>query len=326
MTRGQGPHPPAADGAGNVRRGEDEWGGTAAGPATSLADVRRRPTLSVVMMTKNEEARLAACLDRVKGWADEIVIIDDLSHDRTVEIARRYTDHVVVVASGDNHDLQWNRGIERAHGEWILHIDADEAVTPELKSAIDQALIDPQGHSAFEMMRKNFFLGHPMRYGGWYHRHLVLFRGDKARCAGRGIHVQLKVDGTIGTLQADLEHYPFDSITQFMERQNHYTTVEADLMAERHPRLQRVPLMAQLLWRPWKLFRKSYVKNEGHREAWHGLVFGLLYAFVHALRWAKYWERLTVQSRAAGVFRAAVPETLNRAQPVVVPQEAEAIV
>jgi glycosyltransferase involved in cell wall biosynthesis len=263
------------------------------------AGLGRRPTLSVVMMTKDEEARLASCLDRVAGWADEIVIIDDLSTDRTVELARRYTDKVFVFPSADNHDLQWNRGIERSTGEWILHIDADEVVTPQLREAIDRALADPQGHSAFEMMRKNFFLGHPMRYGGWYHRHLVLFRRDRARCVGKGIHVQLRVDGTIGFLDAEIEHYPFSSITQFIERQNHYTTVEAGLLVERQPAVGGAALAYQLAWRPMKLFWKSYRKNEGVREGWHGLVFGLLYAFVHTLQWAKYWERVAVQGAAS---------------------------
>ena len=250
----------------------------------------RRHTLSIVLMTKNEEARLASCLDHVAGWADEIVVVDDCSADGTVEIARRYTDKVFTFASEDNRDLQWNRGIDRASGDWVLHIDVDEVVTPQLRAAIDRTLTDPQGHSAFEMMRKNYFLGHPMRYGGWYHRHLVLFRRDRARCTGRGIHVQLKVDGSIGFLDAELEHYPFSSITQFIERQNHYTTVEAGLMVERQPAVGGATLTYQLTWRPMKLFWKSYRKNEGFREGWYGLVFAALYAWVYFLKWAKYWE------------------------------------
>ena len=182
-----------------------------------------RATVAIVMMTKNEERRLPACLDRVAGWADEIVIIDDESTDGTLSIAERYGAKVSVMLSQDDHFLQWNRGIERATSDWVLHIDADEWVTPELKEAIDQVRADDQGHSAFEIMRKNVFLGHPMRYGGWYHRHLIFFRRDKARCVGKGIHVRLNVEGTTGFLNADIEHYPFTSIAQFIERQNHYT-------------------------------------------------------------------------------------------------------
>jgi len=250
-----------------------------------------RETLAVVMMTKNEEGCLAACLDRVAGWADEIVIIDDLSTDRTVEVAGRYTDKVFRMASNDDHFEQWNRGIDRASCEWVLHIDADEWVTPELKAAIDEVLADPQDHSAFELMRRNVFLGHPMRYGGWHHRHRILFRRARARCVGKGIHVRLQVDGKVGFLNADIEHYPFGSISQFISRQNHYTAVEADVMREERGRLPFRTMVFQAGVRPLKLFWKFYVKKQGYRDGWHGLVFSMLFAFSHFLLWTKYWER-----------------------------------
>ena len=282
--------------------------------ARPAARAAGRRTLSVVLMTKNEEARLATCLDCVAGWADEIVIIDGFSTDRTVGIARRYTEKVYVFASDDNHDQQWNRGIERATSDWVLHIDADEVVTPRLQTAIDRILVDDQGHSAFEMMRKNYFLGHPMRYGGWYHRHLVLFRRERARCRGRGIHVRLQVEGTIGRLEAELEHYPFTSLEQFIRRQNHYTGVEArNLFALQGPVPAR-ELVYQMTWRPMKLFWKSYVKQQGRREGMYGLVFALLYAFMHVIFWAKYWEQMLAagpQAACAG-DREAVPEELSR--------------
>lgn len=256
------------------------------------ADIRvsRRSTLAVVMMTKNEEARLAACLDRVSGWADEVVIIDDLSTDRTVEVARRYTDRIFSMASEDDHCRQWNRGIERAASDWILHIDADEWVTPALKRAIDGVLIDDGGRNAFDVMRLNHFLGRPMRHGGWHHRHRILFRRDRARCVGKGIHVQLRVDGTVGFLDADIEHYPFVSIEQFLARQNHYTSVEARVMVDEQgpPPGRRVWFQAG--WRPIKLFWKFYVKKAGRRDGWVGFVFSALFAFAHFLLWAKVWE------------------------------------
>ena len=254
------------------------------------ACAKPRASLAVVMMTKNEEARLAACLDRVAGWADEIIIMDDLSTDRTVDVAQRYTNKIFRIPSQDDHYAQWNRGIERATAEWILHIDADEWVTPQLKQAIDRILSDPQGHSAFELMRKNVFLGQPMRYGGWYHRHLILFRRDRAHCVGKGIHVKLKVDGTIGFLNADIEHYPFTSISQFLERQNHYTSVEAAVMAQERGRMPARAVYYQAVIRPPKLFWKFYVKKHGCREGWVGFIFSVLFAFVHFLLWAKYWE------------------------------------
>jgi len=250
----------------------------------------RRATIAIVMMTKHESRRLGACLDHVAGWADEIVIIDDCSTDETVEIARRYTDKIVIAPSDDNHDRQWNRGIERATADWILHIDADEVVTPQLREAIDRILVDDGSHAAFELMRLNVFLGHTMRYGGWYHRHLVLFKRAVSRCTGRGIHVQLRVDGPIGFLNEDLWHYPFASLTQFIERQNHYTSVEAGLRHQAYGAPSAKALRHQLGWRPVKLFWKSYRKHQGWREGLYGLAFALLFAFAHVMLWAKCWE------------------------------------
>lgn len=264
---------------------------TAAGPVAATQS-QRRATLSVVMMTKNEESRLAACLDQVVGWADEIVVIDDQSTDQTVEIAKRYTDKVFCHASEDNHDRQWNRGSQAALSEWILHIDADEVVTPALKRSIDETLQDPSTYDAFEIMRKNFFLGRAMRFGGWYHRHLVLFRRKRARCVGKGIHVQLQVDGAVGFIRAEIEHYPCTSLTQFVERQNRYTSVEVGIRFEKEGPVSGSVLVYQLLWRPVKLFWKSYVKNHGRKEGWHGLVFALLHAYLHMIFWAKYWEKM----------------------------------
>lgn len=257
-----------------------------------------KATVSVVLMTKNEEARLAACLDRVAGWADEIVVIDDLSTDATVEVARRYTDRVFSYASEDDHFQQWNRGIEHATGDWILHIDADEWVTPELKAAIDRVRVDDQGYHAFDVMRNNVFLGHPMRAGGWYHRHRIFFRRDRTRCVGKGIHVRLRIDGPVGFLDADIDHYPFSSIEQFIGRQNHYTSVEARVMAQERGRLPGRTILFQAGLRPVKLFWKMYVKKRGCREGWHGLVFSVLYAWAHFLLWAKYWEHLQATEHA----------------------------
>ena len=250
-----------------------------------------RESVAVVLMTKNEEKRLSQCLDHVKGWADEIVVIDDESNDRTVEIAKQYTPKVFVHKSEDNHDRQWNLGSEKASSEWILHIDADEIVTPALKSAIDRALAQPNGFSAYDLMRLNFFLGRPMRHGGWRHKHRILFRRTKSRCAGQGIHVKLQVDGKVGFLNAEIEHYPFESITQFIDRQNHYTNVEAEVMLKEKGKLPWKEVRRQMGFRPWKLFWKMVVKQGGWRDGSTGFFFAALFAFFHHALWAKYWEK-----------------------------------
>ncbi len=282
---------------------------------SNTGGTRPRATLAIVMMTKNEAHRLAACLDRVAGWADEIVIIDDHSTDGTVDVARRYTDKIFIIPSHNDHFLQWNRGIDRATADWVLHIDADEWVTPGLKDAINAMLVDDQGHSAFELMRQNVFLAHPMRHGGWYHRHLILFRRDRARCVGKGIHVRLKVDGTTGFLNADIEHYPFTSIAQFIDRQNLYTSVEAEAMLEREGIKPMHVIAFQAAWRPAKLFWKFYMKKQGRRDGWVGFVFSMLFAFAHFLLWVKYWELVQARRVEPSHPSPAIPITQPLAAP-----------
>ena len=251
-----------------------------------------RETLAIVMMTRNEQTRLPACLERVSNWADEIVIIDDNSTDRTVEIAQQYGAKVFAYACEDDHCRQWNRGIDHASSDWILHIDADEWVTPGLKEALAAMLREPSPYSAFEIMRKNVFIGHPMLHGGWYHKHLVLFRRDKARCIGSGIHsgARLRVDGSIGFMPADVEHFPFDSLSQYIARQNHYTSVEAQALIREKGSIKQNRVVAQMAWKPWKVFQKRYFKQKGHKDGWHGFAFAVLAAFMHFVLWAKYWE------------------------------------
>ncbi len=259
-------------------------------PAGYVPRVSRKETVSVVLMTKNEAHRLPLCLDRVAGWADEIVIIDDLSEDGTPEVARRYTEKVFSYRSDNDHFKQWNRGIEHSTADWILHIDADELVTPRLKAEIDQALSDHTPHAGFQVMRKNFYLGHPMLHGGWYHRHMNFFRRRGSRCIGTGIHATVTLDGTVGQLDADIEHYPFTSISQFIQRQNIYTSTEATVLVEKRPHVRHSEIVYQTAWRPLELWWKFYIKKAGRRDGWPGLVFSVLWAFVHFLLWVKYWE------------------------------------
>lgn len=249
----------------------------------------KRQTISVVLMTKNEERRIGETLEAVR-WADEIVIVDDESTDATVEICKRYNAKIIISRSGDHHDKQWNIGIDNSTSDWVLHIDADETVTPGLKGEIEKVLIDSKGFSAFKIMRKNYFLGHFMRYGGWYHPVLILFKRNSARCIGKGIHVNVKVDGEIGLIKEDIIHRPFESISQFIIRHDKYTTKEAEVMLEEKGIISNSELKSKLRVRPLKVFWKMYVKKQGFREGYYGLVFSVLYAWVEFIRWAKYWE------------------------------------
>lgn len=245
--------------------------------------------LSVVIITKNEEQKIAVCLKSVK-WADEIIIIDDCSSDRTASICKSFGATVIENASYGNFDNQRNLGIERASGDWVLQMDADEIVTGELAREIKKAIANPGRFAAFKFKRRNYFLGHFMKYGGWYGYSTKLFKKTNARFIGKSVHETLSLDGETGAIAEDIEHFPFTSIYQFIDRQNFYTTVEARAILEKEGPLDMKIVRYNLTIKPFKLFWKIYVKKSGFREGMYGFIFSAMYSFVHFMKWAKYWE------------------------------------
>lgn len=247
-----------------------------------------RQKLSVVIITKNIADKLERTLNSV-AWADEIVIIDGHSDDGTVEIAGRYTGKIID-SEFEGFGAERMKGVAASSGDWILQLDGDEVVTDEFRKRLEDVL---DGHDdgcvSFKFRRKNIFLGRPMMYGGWYHYSAHLFKKGRARYEG-DIHEKLIVNGKQGTMEQGVEHYPFYSINEFLRRQNRYTTLQAEEMYKENSEISEKEIIFNLKKKPVKLFRKMYLKKQGFREGTQGLVFSILFAFVHYLKWAKYWE------------------------------------
>lgn len=249
-----------------------------------------RQKLSVVVLTKNEEKNIAACLDSVR-WADEIIVIDDNSTDKTVEIARRITDNIIIHSLINNFSEQRNLGLDRASGDWILQMDADERVTKDLRNAISAILERRSTLSAFTFRRANNFCGKFLTAGGEnLHRPLRLLRKNKARFSGDRIHEQLTVNGLVGDIDAVMEHYNFPDISHYVETQDFYCTLEARALYEKFGRISERKLRKELTSGPMKLFFKIYIKRKGFKDGLHGLVFAMLSAWRRFLIYAKYWE------------------------------------
>lgn len=251
-----------------------------------------RETVTAVILTKNEAGKIRRCLNALR-WVDELIVVDGDSTDGTPAICQERGATVVDHATGDDFGEARNTGNAHATCDWILQLDADEVVTDALREAIEHALRNRAPYAAYQCRRRNHFLNHPMRHGGWDHYALRLFRRGRARYHGR-VHETLVVDGPIGTLEAPLDHYPFSSLSQFLDRQNRYTTLAAQELVEQRRDIPLRELRYQLLIKPLKLFWKFYVKKRGYRDGTHGLVFSGLYSFVHFLKWAKVWELATI--------------------------------
>ena len=251
---------------------------------------KSRETVSAVIMTKNNAKLVRGTLESVAPWVDEIVVVDGFSTDDTAAVCRGFTGKVIQNKwDGYRFCTERNLGNKNAVSDWCFHIDPDERATPELREAIFKILTEGTPHAAVEFRKKNFFLGHFMRHGGWYHYTRHFFRRGKAAYDGV-IHERLVVDGSIGRSEAAILHYPFDSISQFVGRHNGYSKREALAKIEEEGVLPENEILYNLKKKPLKRFFKFYVRKKGMLDGIHGFFFSVLFAWVHFLNWAKYWE------------------------------------
>jgi glycosyltransferase involved in cell wall biosynthesis len=246
-----------------------------------------RARLSVVVVTLNEEARLRECLDSV-AWADELIVVDAESQDKTAAIAREVTDRVFV-RPWPGFAAQKNFGLEQAGGDWILSLDADETVSPPLRAEIEAILKAGGVAAGYALPRRNVFWGRWVRHGGLYPDWQVrLFRRGHGRFVERAVHESVRVNGEVARLRGHLEHRSYRDVADFLARADRYTALAAEewLAAGRPVR----PLL-DLVGRPAGRFLGMYVARAGFLDGWRGFLLATLYAYYVFMRSAKVWER-----------------------------------
>jgi glycosyltransferase involved in cell wall biosynthesis len=249
-----------------------------------------RPRISVVVVTLNEEERLRLCLESV-AWADEVIVVDAESADKTVQVAREFTDRVFVQA-WPGFAAQNNFGLEQATGEWVLSLDADEEVSRELRDEIRAALATDAPCAGYRIPRRNIMWGRFMRHGGLYPDwQLRLFRRGRGRFVERAVHESVEVTGEVGRLGASLVHRSYRDISDFLARADRYST----LAAEDWVRSGRRPRAGDLVLRPAGRFLSMYVVHGGFRDGWRGFLLAVLYAYYVFIRSAKVWERTRLE-------------------------------
>jgi glycosyltransferase involved in cell wall biosynthesis len=243
------------------------------------------PKLSVILITRNEAANIAACLESV-AWADEIVVVDSGSTDETPAICRRYTQNLTVT-DWPGFGPQKNRALDRATGDWVLTIDADERVTPELRAEIEQVLQAPDA-DAYELPRLSSYLGQAMRHGGWWPDHVTrLFRRGSARFSEARVHETLQVTGRTGRLKQHLIHHPFRSLDQVIGKMDSYSTAAAAGMAERGRSAGLTSAVLHGLF----AFLRTYVLRAGFLDGRLGFVLAVSNAEGAYYKYLKLAER-----------------------------------
>ena len=243
------------------------------------------PKLSVITLALNEERNIVECLRSVT-WADEIVVVDSGSTDKTVELARTFTDKVLVV-EWKGYGATKNVALDTATGEWILWLDADERVPGELANEIQSVLRQETTYAGYDVARRAYFLGRWIRHCGWYPGRVTrLFRKDKSRFTETNVHEQIVVIGKIGNLKNDLLHFTDPNLHHYFTKFNRYTSLAAqDLLAA-----GKKFSLSGLLVRPSFLFFKMYVLKKGFLDGMQGFILSVVSSAYVFTKYAKLWE------------------------------------
>jgi glycosyltransferase involved in cell wall biosynthesis len=252
--------------------------------------------LSVALATYNEERCLAECLSSIKDLADEIVVVDGTSIDKTVEIARSFGAKVIITDNKPIFHINKQLAIDECQGNWILQLDADEIVPTKLAQEIKEIVEveDPSSlPSAFWIKRKKVFLGRWIKKGGHYPDPVIrLIKRGKAHLPCRSVHEQMKVEGETGWLSEPMIHNPTPSFSLYITKDNRYSTLMAKELVDSGFRPGALNFIKFFFFKPAGIFFSLFCRHKGFMDGFPGFVF----AFYSALGWAtaytKAWEMI----------------------------------
>jgi glycosyltransferase involved in cell wall biosynthesis len=255
-------------------------------------------TISVAMIARNEEKNLPRTLESLR-FVDEVVIVDSGSTDRTPEIAREFGAKHSFNRDFRGHAEQKNVAIRQCTGDWILLLDADEVVSPELAAELQHVLITPQ-HEAYWIPRLNLFLHRWMRHGGLYpDQKLRLFKRGVAMVEeGAGPHGTPQYTASKGALNGALMHYGYPDFTLYMDHMNEYSTDGVEALLRKRDSSGK--LIFHALFNPVIAFLKGYVLKAGFLDGTEGLIFHLNHSVYVHWKYVKAWEFVTGQQAPTG--------------------------
>lgn len=291
-------------------------------------------TLSVVLATRNEEANIGACLESVSslfadlpaGRQGDIVVVDEYSTDKTREIAKVHGARVFKTKHNPIFHITKQAALDKAKGDWILQLDADERVTPALAKEIKEVInmtnppsLKLRGASqkkiklfdrhqrvveakdgklgtnsaktvAYFIPRQNFFLGEPLTHAGVYPDGVIrLLRKGKTKFPAKSVHEQIRIDGKVGWLANDLEHHDSPTLARYIARLNRYTDLHAQEIADKNTPKNLLYLALYSIHHPLFTFLRLYLRHRGYRDGMRGLLWSAFSAWHFPLAYYKYW-------------------------------------
>jgi len=245
------------------------------------------PTLSVILITRNEEANLRDCLTSLGGLAQQVVIVDTASSDGTIAIAQEFGAIIAQPADWPGFGPQKNRALDLATGDWVLSLDADERLTPELRAEIAGVLEKPSNSTCFAIPRLSWYCGRFIRHSGWNPDYVDrLFQRGTARFSNDLVHERLIPSGSVVKLKNHMLHYSFMNHAQVQEKMERYSTASAQQAFAKGKTAS--PLKA-ILHGAWSFFR-TYILRAGFLDGPQGFSLALANAKGSYLRYIKLWR------------------------------------
>jgi len=250
-----------------------------------MAGAGQAPKISIYMITYNNERTVEKALKSL-AWADEIVVVDSFSTDKTVEICRTFTDKVVQ-RRWMGHQDQYQYAVALTTHPWVMFVDADEEVPPELAEEIRRTVSgDDKAPDGLIVYRRTYYLGRWIRYGGWYPDcEIRLYRREKGRWTG-GLHATPVVDGKVASLKNQFLHFNYRDISDQIQTIDKYSRIAAADMLENGEPFS----LFKLLFHPPFRFLKEYFSKLGFRDGLPGLIIGISTMFYVFIKYAKLWE------------------------------------
>jgi glycosyltransferase involved in cell wall biosynthesis len=242
--------------------------------------------ISGAIITFNEEKNIKRCIDSLKEVCDEIVVVDSLSSDNTVSIAKELGAKVIE-QKFLGHIAQKQLAVDNCSNDWILSLDADEELSKELIKELKELIKKPLSAEAYSMPRVSFHLGRWIRHGGWYpDRKTRLFNKQKAHWGGYNPHDKVIVNGETKKLKNDIRHYVFKDLRHNIDTNNSYSSIMAEDLYKNGKKFS----MMLLLFKPLGKFLETYVYKRGFLDGLPGFIIAVGAAYSMFLKYAKLWE------------------------------------
>lgn len=253
-----------------------------------------KPTLAVALIVKNEAKNLKACLETVKDWVDEIVILDSGSNDETEQVARQYTDKFFVNEAWPGFGPQRRLAQSYVESDFVLWLDADERVTPELKQSIETTLLAPQENTAYTISRLSWVFGRYIRHCGWYPDRVVrLYPTKLTQYNDALVHekVELSKDIAVKPLQGDAIHYTYNDLHHYLVKSAGY----AKAWAEQREKRGKKSSISQGIVHALACFIKMYIIKAGFLDGKQGFLLSLLSAHSTFVKYADLWIKTSTE-------------------------------